>query len=866
MRYLSFTQPEKPSYPVCFLVPMIQQEEMTKAYVEPYGLNQDELLALTLHLKPGKAKTPKAEMVAYIEQELQPVLDNMKVEYIVVSDAEYFKTFTKTNKAEANLGYVLDSAFGSQKVIYVPNHKAIFYDPDKIKGKIRLGITALLAHRVGAYVSPGSGIIRTAAYPTTVSEIERWLVHFIDNNIPLTGDIEAFSLRHTEAGIGTISFAWNQHEGIAFSVDYGRSPDDARLLRAMLREFFIQHKAGITWHHIAYDVYVLVYQLFMEHILDTEGLLYGLEVMLANWDCTKLITYLATNSCAGNKLGLKEQSQEFSGNYALEEIKDITKVPLPQLLQYNLIDTLSTWYVKNKHYPTLLADNQKGVYEQLFKKATKDIIQMQLTGLPVNMKRVKEVRVILEADERKALDVIEQLDLIQEYNEYRLEKYVETKNNEWKKKRTTVAEARELAKTNDVVRKAVTFNPNSGDQLQELLFGRLSLPVLSLTDSKQPSTDGDTLKALRHHTTDSKVIAFLDAMLDYNAVNKIITGFLPALENAVEGPDGWHYLFGNFNLGGTISGRLSSSNPNLQNLPATGSRYAKVIKSCFSAPPGWLFVGLDFDSLEDKISALTTKDPNKLKVYTDGYDGHCLRAYAYFGDNMPDIDPTSVVSINSIAVKYKPLRQDSKIPTFALTYMGTWVTLMKNCGFTKDKAVLIEERYHELYKVSDDWVAQKLDLAMKDGYVTVAFGLRVRTPLLKQVIRGNSKTPYEAEAEGRSAGNALGQSYCMLNTRAWIETMEKVRASKYRLDIRPCAQIHDAGYALVRDDIGALKFLNDTLVPAVQWQEDPAIMHDEVKLGGKLGVFYPNWNSEITLPNFASEQDIFTVIDQAMAA
>lgn len=76
---------------------------------------------------------------------------------------------------------------------------------------------------------------------------------------------------------------------------------------------------------------------------------------------------------------------------------------------------------------------------------------------------------------------------------------------------------------------------------------------------------------------------------------------------------------------------------NLQNIPSTGSIYAKLIKSCFKAPKGWIFSGADFASLEDRISALTTKDPNKLKVYTDGYCGHCLRAYAYFSEQMPDI-------------------------------------------------------------------------------------------------------------------------------------------------------------------------------------------------------------------------------------
>lgn len=75
----------------------------------------------------------------------------------------------------------------------------------------------------------------------------------------------------------------------------------------------------------------------------------------------------------------------------------------------------------------------------------------------------------------------------------------------------------------------------------------------------------------------------------------------------------------------------------MQNLPAN-SKYAKLIKSCFQAPPGWLFLGLDFASLEDRISAVTTQDPNKRKVYTDGYCGHSLRAHSYFPAAMPDIE------------------------------------------------------------------------------------------------------------------------------------------------------------------------------------------------------------------------------------
>lgn len=852
MRWATYAPEDVTTFEVCILVPKIDKQAILDAYLTPAGINPEHVLVLDLHQAEGKKKTPASEIKAYIEQELAEVLNDCQVKYLIVADADYFKILTKQSQAEKNLGYVLDCHAGPWKAAYVPNFRQIFYDPDRIKAKIFQGIMAVTQHRTGVYQTPGAQIIHHAAYPHDPAEIEAWLEKLLDYP-GLTADIEAFSLKHHTAGIGTISFAWNKHEGIAFPVDLG--PDPERVRKA-LKSFFLRYRGKLIWHHIAYDVYVLIYQLFMDHILDTEGLLEGLQVLLGgDWDDTKIITYLATNSCAGNKLGLKDQAQEFSGNYAVDEIEDITKIPLPDLLQYNLIDSLSTWFVFEKHWGTMVTDQQKPVYDDLFKPATWDIIQMQLTGMPVNMKRVKEVEALLNAEELGFYNSIMSSPLVGKYAYKLEEKHVLKRNAELKKKQIKLGDEPQ------------EFNPGSSQQLQDLLYGMLGLPVIALTDTKLPATDADTLKALKHQTTDQQIIDLLTALHDWKKVNKITTSFIPAMLQAAEGPDGWHYLFGNFNLGGTLSGRLSSSKPNLQNLPAN-SKYAKLIKSCFEAPPGWMFCGLDFDSLEDKISALTTKDPQKLKVYTDGFDGHSLRAAFYFKDRLEAegiiIDLSDPKSVNTLKDMDHPVRQESKVPTFALTYDGTYVTLMTGSGFDMETAKMIEARYHELYVISDQWVSAKLDEAARTGYVTVAFGLRVRTPLLKQVIRKTSKTPYEAEAEGRSAGNALGQSWCLLNSRAWMATMKKVRASKHRLNIRPCSQIHDAGYALVRDDVTALKYLNDTLVPEVQWQEHPDIKHDEVKLTGKLGVFYPNWTKEITLPVGASEQEIFSTIDAAM--
>ncbi len=220
----------------------------------------------------------------------------------------------------------------------------------------------------------------------------------------------------------------------------------------------------------------------------------------------------------------------------------------------------------------------------------------------------------------------------------------------------------------------------------------------------------------------------------------------------------------------------------------------------------------------------------------------------------------NVSRVNSIKKKYPHWRQESKVPTFALTYDGTYVTLMKNLGLSEEVAKSIEKNYHKLYVVSDEWVADKIAQASKDGYITAAFGLRVRTPLLNQVILGTSKTPHEAASEGRTAGNALGQSWCMLNNRAASEFMGIVRSGQYRLDIKPCAHIHDAQYYLIKDDMPTLLYVNKHLSKVVQWQEDPLIINEHISMSGQLEIYYPTWRHGFDIPNETNEDEVSQLI------
>ena len=864
MKHHTFTQSD--TYPVALLLKSsaFNKQEIQNnylCYLGSRGVSQDRVVALTLEYN-DQGKAPVKFIKEYLEQ-LMPALDSLQSNLLYVADSNYFKVLTGQSKAEPHHGYVLPcklKGYEHMNVVLGINYQALIYNPE-LKSKLENSLDALSGWLDGTYQAPGTGIIHSAEYPEGHVAIKIALQK-LHQYPSLACDIEAFSLRFNEAGIGTIAFAWDEHNGIAFACDYleiFNAPNHGTFdpnwaVRNLLLEFFTSYKGELTFHNSPYDAKAIIYALWMQNLLDNKGLLDGLEVMTRAMHDTRIIAYLATNSTAGNVLGLKPLAHEFAGNWAVEEIKDIRKVPLDKLLQYNLVDALSTWYVRKKHYPIMVRDNQEALYKGLMLDSLKLIIQMELSGMPMSPKAIVETKAKLEAKQAEHLATIRGSSLIKTMNLLVQTKAMEQANAKLKTKQHPLEKF-----SNE------TFNPNSGPQLQVLLYELMGLPVLDYTDTKQPATGADTIEKLINHTKEPAYKVLLEALIAYGKVTKILSTFIPAFEAGLDKSDGMKYLHGCFNLGGTVSGRLSSSDPNMQNLPA-GSEYGKAIKTCFYAPKGWLFCGADFSSLEDYISALTTKDPNKLAVYEKGFDGHCLRAAYYFREQIPDIDLDDPVSVNSLKDKNHPhhqLRQDSKAPTFLLTYGGTYHGMMSNLGWDEEKSKAIEKGYHDLYKVSDEYVHARLKQASKDGYVEVAFGLRVRTPLLKQVVFGGDKVPYEAAAEGRTAGNALGQSYGLLNNRAAVDFMKKAWASKYRNDIKPVALIHDAIYILIRDNIEVVEWANRELISSMRWQELPEIQHPTVKLSAALDIFWPNWSNPITLPNDASKEQIMETCEKA---
>ena len=620
MRHHLFSpEKETPRYKIALLVKeaAFSKCAIEQNYVFPLiaaGMPAEDLIAFSLPYDE-KGKAPVAHMKAYLHT-LMPVLDSLGVTHVYVADANFFKVLAKTPRAEPHFGYVLPCKFPGyehQKLVLGLNHQAMIYDPQQ-QPKLDLSINTLISALQGNLTVLGSDIIHSASYPETVSGISQALERL--HQFPLlTCDIEAFSLRHWLAGVGTIAFAWDKHNGVAFSCDYASLPEKNEagefgkfskngVVRRLLRRFFENYKGKLVFHNATYDCKVLIFTLWMQDLGDTAGLLDGLEVMTRRTDDTKLITYLATNSTAGNVLGLKALAHEFAGNWAKDDIKDIRRIPLKELLEYNLVDTLSTHYVLEKFYPIMANDQQEELYKGLFLKSLKLIIQLELTGMPMSEDKIQEVKLQLQGMQAKELEIIQNSAIVKQMDLEVQTKAMNDANAKLKTKQHPIEKFADLK-----------FNPNSGPQLQVLLYQLMELPVIDFTDTKQPATGAETLEKLVHHAKTPEHAALLTALINQGKVVKILSTFIPAFETAVKkAPGGIVWLFGSFNLGGTVSGRLSSSDPNLQNIPA-GSTFGELIKSMFVSPSGWLFCGADFNSLEDYISALTTKDPNKLRVY-----------------------------------------------------------------------------------------------------------------------------------------------------------------------------------------------------------------------------------------------------------
>lgn len=600
MKHILFTDNPSNTFSTAILIKesYFYKDKLEQYYVNPLealGVSREDLVAFDLEYPGGKVTATQAKV--YMKKLLKGFAQ-IGVSNILVADATYFKALTGLNKAESHIGYIHKckmTGYEHINICYGLNYAIFMRNPNQID-KLDMALDTLANHLLGRAVSVGADVVKQADYHINEDEFEGALAK-LHKHPTLVCDIETYSLELDKAGLGSIAFAYSKHEGTALYL--GKNPSNKT--KTLLKRFFESYKGTLIFHYCTFDIKNIIYTLFMEHPLDLRGMLHGLNILFRSTHDTKIIAYLATNATTGNELGLKPLSHPYMGNYA-EDVSDITKLSIDKLLEYNLKDCLATYWVFEKYYPKMLRDNQLDIYVGIMLPSAKLITQMELHGMPMNMKQVDLTKEELETLYASYLVIINASRYVDEATKLiQLEALVAI-NSKLKTKQHTIERVADI-----------TFNPGSPKQLDTLIYTVMELPVLDKTPTGNPATGAATLEKLLHHTDDEDKITLINALIGLNKVSKILSTFIPAFQKAVR-KGNWHYLHGSFNLGGTISGRLSSSNPNLQNIPSN-STYGKAVKKCFSAKPGWLFVGADFSSLEDRINALLTKDTNKLKVY-----------------------------------------------------------------------------------------------------------------------------------------------------------------------------------------------------------------------------------------------------------
>ena len=250
------------------------------------------------------------------------------------------------------------------------------------------------------------------------------------------------------------------------------------------------------------------------------------------------------------------------------------------------------------------------------------------------------------------------------------------------------------------------FNLNSPKQLAGVLFDELKLPVIKKTKTGR-STDEETLQELKNQ---HPVISLI---LEYRKLFKLISTYVDALPKSV-GKDG--RIHSKFNVEGAATGRITSENPNLQNIPIRGELGGEIRKA-FIAPKGKVLLGADYSQIELRIMAHLADDPGLKKAFKEGIDIHAVTASKIFK-----------VPVDQIT---KEQRAVGKTMNFATLYGQGPHALSRQLGVDYHVARDYIDEYFAQFPKVKAWMKQVLDEAREKGYVETIWGRKRYIPELK---------------------------------------------------------------------------------------------------------------------------------------
>ena len=321
------------------------------------------------------------------------------------------------------------------------------------------------------------------------------------------------------------------------------------------------------------------------------------------------------------------------------------------------------------------------------------------------------------------------------------------------------------------------FTINSPRQVGEVLFGELKLSEkVKKTKSGQYSTSEEVLRDLHSkHPIVQKI-------LDYRGLKKLLSTYVEALPKLINPATG--HIHTSFNQAVTATGRLSSSNPNLQNIPVRGED-GREIRKAFIPEEGEIFFSADYSQIELRIMAHLSGDEHMIEAFNDGHDVHAATAARIFHKDIKDIS--------------KDERRKAKTANFGIIYGISAFGLAERMDVSRTEAKELIDSYFEMYPKIKDYISKAVDTAREKGYIETEFGRRRYLPDINSrnaVVRGYAE---------RNAVNAPIQG-----TAADIIKIAMIRVQQ-RLDAEGCKarmmlQVHDElNFSVPADEFDKVK-------------------------------------------------------------
>ncbi len=305
------------------------------------------------------------------------------------------------------------------------------------------------------------------------------------------------------------------------------------------------------------------------------------------------------------------------------------------------------------------------------------------------------------------------------------------------------------------------FNLNSPKQLREILFDKLQLPVKKKTPSGDPSTDEEVLQELALDYPLPKIL------LEYRGMAKLKSTYTDKLPQMVDRQTGRVHT--SYSQAVAVTGRLASSDPNLQNIPVRTAE-GRRIREAFIAPSGSRIVSADYSQIELRIMAHLSGDAGLLQAFANNEDIHRATAAEIFMVAPGDVDSEQ--------------RRYAKVINFGLIYGMSAFGLAKQLGIERSAAAAYIDRYFARYPGVADYMQRTRDQARQQGYVETVFGRRLWLPEI------NASNGMKRQGAERAAINAPMQGtaadlikLAMIAVQHWLET-EKMQT-------RLIMQVHD---------------------------------------------------------------------------